>query len=267
MTEEAAQVEAQSTEPAGTENALVESPTTGEQATETPEKRPSRARDRIQALASDKRAAVEYAEFQKRRADELEAKLSANATPALERPDITKYDDAGKWAADFEAWTLTQAESIADQRIDDRLKKLDTERTEAQIQSDFEGSLNAAAEKYDDFWEVIADHTATHMNGALLDTLRQMPDAGDLAYYLNTHPAEARQIAAKSPVQIAADLGRLSMNLNTPAKKPTEPNLTKAPEPPSDISGTSAGEVDLSKVSIDEYMAVRRKQLKERRGY
>lgn len=266
MSEDTAQVEAQST-PAGTDNALVESPPTGEQQTETKPERPSRARDRIQALASDKRAAVEYAEFQKQRADELEKKLQAQH-PAEDNtpPDISKYDDATKWATDYSNWATKMASKVADDRIAERIETMETERTQAQIENDFEASLNDAAQKHDDFWEVITDPSATHMNGALLDALKQMPDAGELAYHLNSNPLEARQIAAKSPVQIAAELGRLSVTLAGQTKAP-DPNLTKAPEPPTDLTGAAKGEVDLNKVGIDDYMRIRREQLKARRGY
>ncbi len=262
MTEDVATAEAQE---ATVTPDSVESPPEGGVTTETTEKRPSRARDRIQALASDKRAAVEYAEFQKQRADDLERQLKGEPED-LTPPDISKYDDATKWAADYSGWATKNAEATANKVFEDRLKAFESNRTAQQVEKDFEASMNEAASKHEDYWDVITDPSATHMNGVLLDTLKQLPDAGELAYYLNSNPLEARQIAAKSPAQVAADLGKLSVKLQNQTKAP-EPNLTQAPNPPTALTGTPKGEVDLTKVSIDDYMRIRREQLKERRGY
>ena len=247
--------------------------TTSEAPEQEPQKkRPSRAKARIEALSSDKRAAIEYAEFHRKQADELRAKLDAlqqtETADVTEAPDISKYDDASKWAADTRSYLEKQAERTAAKAVEQTLKARDIKQTEAQRKQQFTESLEAASEKYDDYWEVVYDENATFMNGQLLETVMEMPQAGDLVYHLNSNPEQARKLATMTPARMAAELGRLESTLTTETKpQEPKPNLTKAPDPPSEITGTPEGEVNLNKVGIDDYMRIRREQLKERRGY
>lgn len=251
-----------------------DTPTTGEpKAVEIKEaKRPSRAKARIEALSSDKRAAIEYAEFHRKEADKLRAQLEAieksKPSDVSEAPDISKYDDATKWASDTRAYLEKQAEKTVAKAVEKTLQDRDTKQSQTQRQQQFNESLEAAAEKHEDYWDVVYDENATFMNGTLLETVMELPGAGELVYHLNTHPDEARKIAAMTPARMAAALGRLEDKLTTETKpKDTNPKLTKAPDPPSEISGTTQGEVDLNKVGVEDYMRIRREQLKERRGY
>ncbi|MCP4935946.1 MAG: hypothetical protein GY927_17480, partial [bacterium] len=186
--------------------------------------------------------------------------------PQTVEPKIEDYESAAEWQRDFVTFTNSKAESIANKAIETRLQSMETERSQAQIDTSFNTSMDAAAEKHEDFWDVVTDPRATFMNGPLLETVKQMPNAGELAYHINSNPAEGHKLAAMNATQMAAELGRLDATLNS-QKPESKPNLTNAPDPPSNISGAPVAEVDLNKVGVDDYMRLRREQLKKRRGY
>lgn len=234
-----------------------------EQETETKEKRPSRARDRIQELVADKRAAVEYAELHRKRAEELEQKLKAVSTPAetKSRPKLSDYETPEQWADAVTDWSVNQAASRATEHVERALSSRDKQTSQNQRDKAFTDALSSTADKYEDFWEVATDPDATYLNGTLLETVKDLEHPGELVYYLNTHPSEARTIAAMSPARMAAALGRLGDKMDTPKPKP-KPKVTEAPEPPTPLGGGAAKETDISKLPTTDYIKLRRQQRK-----
>ncbi|MCP4937328.1 MAG: hypothetical protein GY927_24745, partial [bacterium] len=118
MTENIAPAEAESAPPAEiAETPNVNAPPEGGSLTEEQRlKKAEKTRSRIQALASDKRAAMEYADFHKKRSEELEAQLKAQQPQTVE-PKIEDYESAAEWQRDFVTFTNSKAESIANKAI------------------------------------------------------------------------------------------------------------------------------------------------------
>lgn len=228
---------------------------TSETPTETTEQRPSRARDRIQDLVAQNRAAIEFADMQKARADELEGKLQKmTPTDRAESPKLSEFETPEQWAEAFTAYSNNVAESTAKTTVSEALKQHGLDASVAQRETDFQQSLLTAADKHEDFWEVVADPTATFMNGTLLDTVKDLDNSGEVVYYLNSHPTEARQIAALgTPAKIGVAIGQLKMD--TPASPTVD--VTTAPDPPTPIGGGPAGGVDPSKMSTKDYISWR----------
>lgn len=230
--------------------------------TETSE-RPSRAKERIQELVADKRAAIEYAELQRQRAAELEAQLKKLSTPAetKSRPKLADYETPELWADAVTDWSVAQATSRATEHVEKALSSREQQTSTNQREQAFRDQMNATAEKHGDFWEVVTDPSNTFFNGSLLETIKDLDNPGELAYHLANNPSEARQIAAMSPARMAAALGRLGDKMETPKPKP-KPKVTEAPEPPTPLGGGAAKDVDLTKLPTKDYIKLRRQQRK-----
>lgn len=92
-----------------------------------------------------------------------------------------------------------------------------------------------------------------HVVDALMDS-----EAGPaLVYHLAKNPAVAERLNGMSPLRAAIELGRLETTLTAPAVKAP----SNAPAPISPLNAQPSGRnVDLSKVSMDDYVAERRRQ-------
>ena len=222
---------------------------------ETTEKRPSRARDRIQDLVAQNRAAIEFADMQKARADELESKLQ-KMTPAerAEAPKLADFETPEQWGEAFTSHVEQSSAETISKQVSTALEQHGIDASVAKRDQDFQQSLLTAADQHEDYWEVVADPTCTFLNGTLLETVKDLENPGEIVYYLNSHPTEARQIAALgTPGKIGAAIGRL--NMETPPSP--KPNVTEAPDPPTPIGGGPAGGVDPTKMSTKDYISWR----------
>lgn len=227
-----------------------------------PKQKPT-ARDRIQDLTAQNRAAIEFADMQKQRADGLEAKLK-DMTPAERKgaPKLADFETPEAWAAEFEQHITRHADDAITKTVDTALQKHGIDAKLAQRNTDFQSSLLTAADKHEDFWEVVSDPAATFMNGALLETVKDLDNPGEIVYYLNSHATEARQIAALgSPAKMGAAIGKINIS----APPGPGPDVTKAPDPPTPIGGGPAGGVDPMKMKTGEYIAWRIRERAARR--
>jgi hypothetical protein len=248
--------------------AVTETAQPSEQATETNQERPSRAKERIQELAADKRAAIEFAELQRQRADELQRQLLAVQKPAAEtkaQPKLADYATPEEWATANTAWTVEQAEKRAEARADKRLSDREIQAAEAQRQASFEASLRKAAEGKADYWDVVQDRSATWLHAGVIDVLKDFDSAGALAYHLAANPVVGREIAALPPRRMAAALGRLEITVSEkPKPTPPKPKVTEAPEPPTPVGGGSAVTVDYSKLANDTNAYIKQRRADRR---
>ena len=226
-----------------------------EPTSEAPAKPKPTARDRIQDLAAEKRAAIEFADMQKQRADAAEAKLK-EMTPAERKdaPKLADFETPEQWAAAFEGHITRHADEAIQSTVDSALQKHGIDAKLAQRDSDFQQSLLTAADKHEDYWEVVSDPLATFMNGALLETVKDLENPGEIVYYLNSHPTEARQIASLgTPAKMGAAIGKL--DISTPASPKAD--VTEAPDPPTPIGAGPAGGVDPAKMTTKDYIGWR----------
>jgi hypothetical protein len=247
--------------------AVTESAPHSEQTTETNNERPSRAKERIQELAADKRAAIEFAELQRQRADELQKQLEAAKKPAETKgqPKLADFQTPEEWATAHTAWAVEQARTTAREETHKSLADRDAQTSEAQRQASFDASLRKAAEGRADFYEAITDPSATWLTNNVVDVLKDFENGGVLAYHLATNPAVGREIASLPPRKMAAALGRLESAVSEkPKPTPPKPKVTEAPAPPTPVGGGSAVTVDYSKLSTEDYIRTRRAERKKR---
>ncbi len=229
---------------------------------EPTEKRPSRARERIHGLVEQNRAAVDFANLQKDRADGLEAKLTALQTPAQAdaMPKLADFETPEQWATAATAYANVQTGKQVKEQVAEALQKFGIDKSAAEREQGFQDDLVKEADKHDDFWDVISDPSATFLNGALLNAVKDMENPGALIYHLNSNPAEARRIATLgSPARIGAALGNITLG------KPSQSVTTETPDPPSNLGGGPSGDINPEKMSTKEYIEWRVKERESRR--
>lgn len=124
--------------------------------------------------------------------------------------------------------------------------------------------------KYDDFdtrCNFLADLGATE-NPAFMATIVDLEGGHDIIAKLSEEPEEAQRIFALPPVKLAAELGRMSAKLTTPAaapKKETKP-ISSAPPPIKTIDGSAKPTTAPSSDDNDaDWFAKRMRQREEKK--
>lgn len=115
-------------------------------------------------------------------------------------------------------------------------------------------ALSKAAEKYDDFEEVVTGNVpfTEPMTAYIAEAAK---DGGELAYYLGTHVEEAKRIAALKPALQIVEMHALESKLTAPPK----PTNTPAPIVPN--KGSSAGSKSMLDMTQDEFEKHRKARL------
>jgi hypothetical protein len=151
-------------------------------------------------------------------------------------------------------------DKLTDWKLDQRLAKVNEQsqnqqriESQGQLEARIRENLNKAADKYDDFEDVVTN-PALPVTEVMRDALGDSEMGGELAYYLGTHLKEAADIAKLSNVQQVKAIDRLEAKLKAPVQ------VSKAPAPAEVVGkGRAASTVDPEKMSIDEYAAWRSK--------
>jgi hypothetical protein len=110
---------------------------------------------------------------------------------------------------------------------------------------------------WDEKTEVLAQMGATQ-NPAFMQALAELPDGHKLVAHLAADLDGLQTLLAKPPVAMAAEMGRMLAQITAAPPR----TLSTAPKPPPAPRGTSQAEPDVydEKLSMKEYVALRRKQ-------
>ena len=152
-------------------------------------------------------------------------------------------------------------EALTDYKVDGKLKAMQEQSSNAarqnaqqQSESRIRDNLNKVSDKYDDFEDVVTNPKLP-ITPAMRDALGESDNGGELAYYLGTHISEAAEIAQMTPIQQVKAIDRLE------AKLKESPKVSNAPKPLDPIGGKGKTvTVNLANASMDDYMALRKKQ-------
>jgi len=208
-------------------------------------KRGRTAQDRINDLTRARREAERERDFYKG--------LVSQPTPAspvegAPKPTPASFDTYDEYVEALTDWKVEQTIS--------RQSSVKAQQTEVAVrEANWASKLEEARQTLPDYAEVVGSsdvNIAPHVADALFDSDR----GPELAYHMAQNPDYAERLNKLSPVKAAIELGRLEAALSTPVAKPT----TKAPAPVSPIRSAPARQTDLSKVSMEEYVEMRRKQ-------
>jgi hypothetical protein len=112
--------------------------------------------------------------------------------------------------------------------------------------------------KYEDFDDVALSNSVP-ITPAMAEAIAESDIGADLAYFLGNNPSEAAKIASMSPVSALRALGRIEAKLDFDGVEGKQ--RSNAPAPIKPVSRGAKAVVDPSKLSIDEWMAWRQKQV------
>lgn len=218
--------------------------------------------DRIvqKRLAKESRKAARIAEIEAENRflrEQAEAAKRAQQAPQQEgKPNPEQYEDYESYLDALSDWKV-------DQKLRAHTEQAQVERQQYEQQrqaQDFEGrkeaKMSEGIEKYDDFVDVVIENPTLRITPVMAEAIVESDIGHDVAYYLGTHPDEAARIAALSPVAQIREVARLEGKVTAP------PEPTKAPPPITPSGSRASVDKDPDKMSTDEWLAWRRKQLK-----
>lgn len=200
-----------------------------------------------------------------------------SADPAHEGQAYEEYQDArSDWRAakrglitraEAEQIALEKAEALRAQDAADRATAERAERAETLRQA-FLLSREQAKTTHEDYLQVVEEsdlRTNATMDGVIE---RAGPLAGELMYYLGSHPEECQRIAAlRIPAEVIEAMTRIKITLEgapVTGPSPSVRPVTRAPAPPEPVgSGRSTSAATLlsdPRTSFAEFMRIRNEQ-------
>ena len=225
-----------------------------EQAEETDDapkkrRRPGKAARKITRLEAENQAFRERLARLEGRAEAAPAQTQQTETPA-QAPRRDDFEDESDYIAalvDFKTEQKVKSTLEAERGAQTR-QSLET--AQAEVDRAFQGRVEDARDKYDDFDEVA--FTAP-ISDQVAEQIRHMETGADVAYFLGQHPDEARRISGLSLFGQARELGKIEMRLEQ-ASKPPGKKPTAAPNPPNTLKGKGGTvERSLEDASMEEY--------------
>lgn len=229
---------------------------------EPKKKKPSgaeRAKRRLQlAQAELDRLANENEELKRRVAPATRPDGTREGRPGIDR-EPTEADFPDDYFALSEArtaWRVTQAleakinaERTAKQQALQR--ELHAERLEA-----YEENKELVRERVPDFDKVVASAKDVTVKPDVVEEILASEKSALLQYHLAKNPDKVRELNQMSGRELAREIGRLESRIHLPTAK----KATEASPPPSTPKGGAAPQVSLQTASMDDYVALRRKQ-------
>lgn len=207
----------------------------------------SRAQKRIEALIQEKHDLTR----------QLEEALS-KPEPKVKELDPDDFDD-------YDDYLSAVAESKPKEVTKEAPKVDDMAVVIEQIQEKFEDSR----EKYADFDEKVTNPTLPLTND-LLKAINESDEAGEVAYYLASNPAEAKRLSQLSLGKMAIEVGKIELKLSQPEPqpKPIVKKTTATPEPINPVGGANSTPRSIEQVeTYSEFEAMRRESAKSRNGF
>ena len=197
---------------------------------------------RINKITADK-----YAE--KRRADELQAKLDAQVSkPVLpaDAPQLEDFDyDDGKHQEALIQYEVKKA--LETQQV--ATTQQQAEQARQKVANDFNSKEAEYLAKHPEYSDEVANLPIFNQ-----DTLNAIYELGpQVSHYLAKHLDVSNEVASASPTMAAVILGQISMGLTADTKQ-VKP--TTAPEPVKTIAGGASVTKSQEDMSMDEIMAL-----------
>jgi len=226
-------------------------------------KKKSKTQVRIDKLTREKYEEREGREQLQVQLDEAQKQIDQNNNQQFqqrlqnEAPTLEQFDyDEGQFKTAYSQWY--QGEIVKEnQKRQQANQHQDQLKKQAEFNVSVNTKLNAGAEKYSDFKEVISNPAIPSLktNPAVFEEVMASEKTADIAYYFGKNPSEAIEILKMNPNQARRAIFKLEDKL----QQTIEPNLTKAPPPPNPVKAKGQAATDPSKMSIEEWMEWRNK--------
>ncbi len=206
-------------------------------------------------------AARQEALYWRQQAEQLHQKIGP--PKADQYPDYEQYLQA---TAQYEAQKVVQAQIQAERQAQyeyAQRQQVEQQRHQAaqKYNQALETKLNDAVKKFPDFIDVVSNPELPGIQGTpAFSAILESDRGAEVMYYLGKNPATAHRIASLPPLAQVKEIGRIEAAID--AGK----TVTSTPPPPAKVSsGESAATKDPSRMSYDEFVAYRRKQIAAQR--
>lgn len=229
-----------------------------------------KAQKRIDELTWEKHQREREAEYWRQQA--LSYQSQRSEPPKVEEVKLPTLEQHGYDEAKYQAALIEYATKQAERVVEDRLSKAEQQRKEQARMESFATRQTEFAKANPDYQSRVSDPTLP-ITEAMRDVIVDSPTGPELAYYLAEHRDVAEQIA-RLPAHLAAlELGRIDGRLSALKEVKKAPPVTKAPPPPpkvedaeTPIANVKASESDSDKLSTQDWLRLREKELKRRKG-
>jgi hypothetical protein len=197
----------------------------------------------------------------------------APAPAAPKKPEASEFADYGDYV---EALAEFKADEKVAKALSERDERSQRESTAAKVASTWEGRQADFRKSKPDYDDVMAGADGVsikdHVGQALMDS-----DHGPaIAYQLAKNPALADKLNALSPTSAARAIGQMEASFAAQAAAPSPSSAsapaasapaaspavrtTSAPPPAKTTAAAPSAQVDLSKLSMDDYVKTRKQQ-------
>lgn len=205
------------------------------------------------------------------RAKMLEERLSALEQQSVKPPPPKPIDNSGPKIDNFDnfdEYVAAKAEWVAERKIEqtlsEREKRQEAVREEAarrETADSWHKRIVQATAEMPDFEDVIASSDVP-MTEPMHQVIMESDVGPRMAYWLAQNPDEASKIAGMSPLRAVTALGRIEERLSNQQATPATIKPTSAPPPVSTVGSRASVSKDPDKMSTDEWLAWRNKQIK-----
>ncbi len=185
----------------------------------------------------------------------------------LSLPTLEQHGfDEAKYQAALIEYATKQAEAV----VERRLAEAEKQRTEQARISTFAERQRDFAKANPDFVERVMQDPTLPITPAMRDVIVDSESGPEIAYWLANNREQAERIAALPPHLSALEMGRIEGRLSVQKAKP-RPVVTQAPPPPPTVDAepsvsVKASTSDSDKLSDAEWMKLREKELKRKKG-
>lgn len=152
--------------------------------------------------------------------------------------------------------TSTQQTKPASQSVDLEKAKAEWMR-EKSFNDACTAIYNAGAKEFKDFDETLKQiGMVGEVPQHFYEAVTEIPDGHKVLYHVGQNPDLARELISLSPVKLAIRMADIKAQVDRPQTKP----VSQTPAPIKPINGAGAGDVDLSKASLDDFMERRNRE-------
>lgn len=196
---------------------------------ESPRPRKS-AQERIDELTRARREAEREAEYWRSKAMEPAKQPEARQEPkGDDEPDPATYE----YGENDLRYIRDLAKYEARQEFRKQAEEDAAARQAQEIEQGYAQREAATAEKYDDYQKAVY-RSQWVCTPVMADAIKTSEGGPEVAYHLAKNPAEARRIAALTPIAQVREITRLEVKLTS---APPPKTTTSAPEPPPQARG------------------------------
>jgi hypothetical protein len=191
-----------------------------------------------------------------RRLEELERQSPKGDGDKKDEPP-KEEEFNGDWTAYVAARAAYEAGKAVEGKLSARERSRDEQRqVEAKRERDLAHleRIDEARESITDFDQVMGTMKGVTVREDVLEEIKSSDKSPLIAYHLAKNPDKLRELNSMSARELAREIGRLEGSLRMPAGK----KQTGAPPPPTHLKGGAAPAVDLAKVDMETYVAMRK---------